>query len=152
MAAEKVIATNRQAYHNYDLLETYECGIVLTGTEVKSVREGRISLKEAYAIIRNGEAWLVNAHISPYPHAGRFSHDPTRTRKLLLHKSEILRLMGKVREKGLTLVPTRCYLKDGWVKVEIALARGRKLHDKREAARRKAIERETQAILKEQGG
>jgi SsrA-binding protein len=149
MATEKIIATNRQAYHNYDLLETYECGAVLTGTEVKSIRQGRIQLKDAYAIIRNGEAWLVNAHISPYPHGGRLNHDPTRTRKLLLHKSEIMRLMGKVQEKGLTLIPTRCYLKNGRVKFEIALARGRKLHDKREAARRKAIERETQAILKE---
>jgi len=151
MAREQLIATNRQAYHNYDLLETYECGAVLTGTEVKAIRQGRIQLKDAYAIIRNGEAWLVNAHIGPYPQGGRFGHDPTRTRKLLLHKSEILRLMGKVREKGLTLIPTRCYLKRGRVKFEIALARGRKLHDKREAARRKAVERETQAILKAYG-
>lgn len=146
---EKVIATNRQAYHNYDLLETYECGVALTGTEVKSIREGRINLKDGYAIIRNGEAWLVGVHISPYSHGGRLNHEPTRMRKLLLHKSEIMRLFGKVRERGLTLIPTRCYLKNGKVKFEVALARGKKLHDKRQTELRRTIERETMKMVKE---
>ncbi|HXF06087.1 MAG TPA: SsrA-binding protein SmpB [Blastocatellia bacterium] len=146
---EKIIATNRQAYHNYDLLETYECGVALTGTEVKSIREGRINLKDGYAIIRNGEAWLVGVHISPYSHGGRLNHDPTRMRKLLLHKSEIMRLYGKVRERGLTLIPTRCYLKNGKVKFEVALARGKKLHDKRQTELRRTIERETMKMVKE---
>lgn len=146
---EKIIATNRQAYHNYDLLETYECGIALTGTEVKSIREGRINLKDGYALIRNGEAWLVGVHISPYSHGGKLNHDPTRMRKLLLHKSEIMRLFGKVRERGLTLIPTRCYLKNGKVKVEVALARGKKLHDKRQTEWRRTIERETLKMIKE---
>lgn len=146
---EKIIATNRQAYHNYDLLETYECGVALTGTEVKSIREGRINLKDGYAIIRNGEAWLVGVHISPYSHGGRLNHDPTRMRKLLLHKSEIMRLFGKVRERGLTLIPTRCYLKNGKVKLEVALARGKKLHDKRQRELRRTIERETMKMVKE---
>lgn len=146
---EKIIATNHQAYHNYDLLETYECGVALTGTEVKSIRAGRINLKDGYAIIRNGEAWLVGVHISPYSHGGRLNHDPTRMRKLLLHKSEIMRLFGKVRERGLTLIPTRCYLKNGKVKFEVALARGRKLHDKRQTELRRTIERETLKMIKE---
>ncbi len=146
---EKIIATNRQAYHNYDLLETYECGVALTGTEVKSIREGRINLKDGYAIIRNGEAWLVGVHISPYSHGGRLNHDPTRVRKLLLHKSEIMRLFGKVRERGLTLIPIRCYVKNGKVKFEVALARGKKRHDKRQTELRRTIERETMKMVKE---
>jgi len=151
MTGEKIIATNRHAYHEYDFIEIHECGVVLTGTEVKSIREGRITLKDSYAIIRQGEAWLVNAHISPYSHGGRLNHDPTRTRKLLMHKSEILKLSGKVREKGLTLVPIKCYLKNGRVKFEIALAKGKKLYDKREVERRKTAEREALAQLKERG-
>ncbi len=146
---EKIIATNRQAYHHYDLLETYECGAVLTGTEVKSIRQGRINLKDGYAIIRNGEAWLVGVHISPYSHGGRLNHDPTRMRKLLLHKGEIVRLFGRVRERGLTLIPIRCYLKNGKVKFEVALARGKKLHDKRQTEWRRTVERETLKMIKE---
>ncbi len=149
MAEIKITATNRQAYHLYDVLETYECGTVLTGTEVKSIREAKIHLKDAYAIIRNGEAWLINAHISPYSHGNRTNHDPTRTRKLLLHKSELRKLAGKTQERGLTLIPTKCYLKNGRVKFEIALAKGRKIHDKREAIARKSAARETLAALKE---
>ncbi|MBI4470421.1 MAG: SsrA-binding protein SmpB [Acidobacteria bacterium] len=149
MEGIKIAATNRQASHLYDLLETHECGAVLTGTEVKSIREAKINLKDAYAMIRNGEAWLVNAHISPYTHGNRTNHEPTRTRKLLLHKSEIRKLAGKTQERGLTLIPTKCYLKAGRVKFEIALAKGRKLHDKREAIAKKSAARETLAALKE---
>src|SRR5215210_5694620 len=111
MASEKVVATNREAYHNYHILETYECGIALTGTEVKSIREGRCNLKDSYGQIRNGEVWLFNAHISPYSHGNRENHDPTRTRKLLMHTNEIERLLGKAREKGLTLIATKIYFK-----------------------------------------
>lgn len=148
MSEERVLATNRQAYHNYEILETYECGIALTGGEVKSIREGRINLKEGYAVIRQGEAWLVNTHISPYRYSRWERDTPRRDRKLLLHKWEIRRLAGKVREKGLTLIPTRCYLKNGKIKLELALAKGKKLHDKREALMRKTVERETEALLK----
>jgi len=149
MADEKVIATNREAYHNYHILETYECGISLTGTEVKSTREGRCNLKDSYGLIRDGEAWLFNAHISPYSHGNRQNHDPTRTRKLLLHRVEIDRLGGKAQEKGLTLVPTKMYLRNGKVKVELALAKGKKLYDKRETERRRDAEREVRAMIKE---
>jgi SsrA-binding protein len=142
-------ATNRAAYHEYHILETFECGIALVGTEVKSVREGKANLKEAYAAVRDGEAWLLNAHISPYTHGNRQNHDPLRSRKLLLHKSEIEKLAGSTVEKGLALVPTRMYFKDGRVKVEIALARGKKLYDKRETEMRKTIDKETRAALKE---
>jgi len=142
-------ATNRDAYFNYHILETIECGIVLVGTEVKSIREGKVNLKDAYAHIRDGEAWLLNAHISPYTHGNRQNHDPIRTRKLLLHKSEIEKLSGKSIEKGLAIVPTKLYFKEGRVKVEIALARGKKLYDKRETEMRKTVDRETRAALKE---
>lgn len=148
MVGERILATNRQAYHNYEILETYECGIALTGGEVKSIREGRINLKEGYAVIRHGEAWLVNTHISPYKYSRWERDNPRRDRKLLLHKSEIRRLAGKVREKGLTLIPTRCYLKNGKIKLELALAKGKKLYDKREALMRKTVQRETEAMLK----
>lgn len=151
MADEKVIATNREAYHNYHILETHECGISLTGTEVKSSREGRCNLKDSYGLIRNGEAWLFNAHISPYSHGNRQNHEPTRTRKLLLHRVEIDRLGGKAQEKGLTLVPTKMYLRNGRVKVELALVKGKKLYDKRETERRRDTEREVRAIMKERG-
>ncbi len=139
----KVVATNRKAQHDYFLEETYEAGIVLQGSEIKSVRAGQVSLKEAFVRIDdNLEAWLVNAHIAPYDAASHFNHDPRRPRKLLLHKHEILRLWHKVREKGVTIVPTRMYLKDGWAKVEIAVARGKKKYDKRQAIARRDMERE----------
>jgi SsrA-binding protein len=130
-------------------LQTFECGIALVGTEVKSIREGKVNLKDSYAAVRDGEAWLLNAHISPYTHGNRQNHDPLRSRKLLLHKEEIERLAGQSVEKGLAIVPTRMYFKEGRVKVEIALAKGKKLYDKREAEMRKTVDRETRAALKE---
>jgi SsrA-binding protein len=146
----KTITTNREAYHNYFIDETYEAGIVLTGTEVKSLRDGRVNLKDCYVVIKAGEAWLLNAHISPYSHGNRQNHEPTRTRKLLLHKSEILRITVKVQEKGLTLVPTKLYFnKEGRIKVEVGVAHGKKLFDKRETEKRRLVDRETRAMLKE---
>ena len=149
MTSEKVVATNREAYHNYHILETYECGIALTGTEVKSIREGRCNLKDSYGQVRDGEAWLFNAHISPYSHGNRENHEPTRTRKLLLHKGEIDRLLGKSQEKGLTLVPTRLYFKNGRIKLELAVGKGKKLYDKRETERKRESDREVRAAMKE---
>ena len=149
MANDKVVATNREAYHNFHIMETIECGIALTGTEVKSIREGRCNLKDSYGQIRQGEAWLLNAHISPYSHGNRENHEPTRTRKLLLHKKEIDKLQGKAQEKGLTLVPTKMYLKNGRVKIEMAVAKGKKLYDKRETEKRREADREARAVMKE---
>ncbi|RLE01194.1 MAG: SsrA-binding protein [Candidatus Aminicenantes bacterium] len=145
----RVIATNKKALFNYEILETYEAGVVLTGSEVKSIREGRVSLKESYAEIKDGEVFLVNCHISPYPAANIFNHEPKRRRKLLLHKREIKRLLGRTTEKGFTLVPTKLYLNDrGIVKVELALAKGKKSYQKREAIRERDREREMRAELK----
>ncbi|MGH9760796.1 MAG: SsrA-binding protein SmpB [Blastocatellia bacterium] len=151
MAEDKVVATNRAAYHNFFLVETHECGIALTGTEVKSVREGKCNLKDAYGSIRSGEAWLFNAHISPYSHGNRDNHEPTRTRKLLLHRKEIDRLASKAQEKGLTLVPTKMYFKNGRIKIELALAKGKKLYDKRESERRRETEKEVRVMIKQRG-
>src|SRR6185503_636496 len=149
MTTDKVVATNREAYHNFHILETHECGVALTGTEVKSAREGRCNLKDCYAQIRQQEAWLMNVHISPYPHGNRENHEPTRARKLLLHRSEIEKLAGKVQEKGLTLVPTKMYLKDGHFKIELAVAKGKKLYDKRETEKKREADREARAMIKE---
>ncbi|HEU4386650.1 MAG TPA: SsrA-binding protein SmpB [Blastocatellia bacterium] len=149
MAEDKVVATNRDAYHNYHILESHECGVALTGTEVKAIREGRCNLKDSFGQIRAGEIWLLNAHISHYSHGNRQNHEPTRARKLLLHRSEINRLAGKSQEKGLTLVPTKLYLKKGRIKLELALAKGKKLYDKRETERRREADREARAMLKE---
>jgi SsrA-binding protein len=149
--AIKVITTNRDAYHNYQILETYEAGIQLTGTEVKSARAGRVNLKDAYARIEGGELWLLNAHISHYSHGNRQNHDPTRDRRLLMHKREIIRLQSKVQEKGLTLAPTRLYFKGNLIKCELAVARGKKLYDKRETEARKTQEREARAAIKNKG-
>jgi SsrA-binding protein len=146
-AGEQNICINRQARHNYFIDEVYEAGLVLVGSEVKSLREGKANLKDSYARIQKGEAFLVNAHVSPYPGAHQFNHEPTRTRKLLLHQREIERLTGKTREKGLTLIPLRLYFKNGRAKVELGLARGKKLYDKRETLRRKAAEREVERSL-----
>jgi SsrA-binding protein len=146
---EKSIVTNRSAFHEYHILDKFEAGIVLTGTEVKSLRAGHIQLKESYVAIRDDEAWLFNAHISPYTHGNRENHDPTRTRKLLLHRREIERLGNETTLKGMTLVVTRVYLKGGRVKFEIGVARGKKLYDKRETEMRRTVERETRAQLKE---
>src|SRR5262249_50165574 len=134
------------------LLETVECGVALTGTEVKSIREGRCNLKDSYGLIKNGEAWLLNAHISPYSHGNRDNHEPTRTRKLLLHRREIDRLAGKAQEKGLTLVPTRMYIKNGRVKLELAVGKGKKLYDKRETEKRREADREARKMLKKGAG
>jgi len=139
---EKIVCVNRKARHDYIIEETYEAGLVLTGSEVKSLREGRANLKDSYARIDRGEAFLLNTHISHYSAAHHFNHDPTRTRKLLMHKREIMRLMGKVQEQGLTLIPLRLYFKNGRAKVELALARGKKLYDKRETTREREVKRD----------
>ncbi|HEU4594072.1 MAG TPA: SsrA-binding protein SmpB [Pyrinomonadaceae bacterium] len=146
---EKIIVTNRAAFHEYHILDKFEAGVVLTGTEVKSLRAGHVQLKESYVAVRDGEAWLFNAHISHYAHGNRENHDPTRTRKLLLHRREIERLANESTVKGMTLVVTRVYLKKGRVKFEIGVARGKKLYDKRETEMRRTVERETRAQLKE---
>jgi SsrA-binding protein len=145
------IATNRQASFRYNLLERFECGIVLTGTEVKSMRQGNVQLKDAYAMVRDGEVWLVGMYIAPYGPASRDNHDPERPRKLLLHRSEIDRLIGRTRERGLTLVPTRVYFSEpgSRAKVELALARGKDVYDKREAIRKRETAREVQRELRE---
>ena len=145
----KDIAANRQAFHNYAIIEKFEAGIVLTGTEIKSARDGRVNLKDSYALVKAGEVWLLNCHISPYSHGNYANHEPLRTRKLLLKRSEINRLIGRTTERGLTLVPLRMYLKDGRLKCELALAKGRKVHDKREVSRQKTIDRETKQALSE---
>lgn len=144
----KILADNRHAAHHYYLMERFEAGIALTGTEVKSARDGKIQLKDSYAEVLNREVWLVNAHISPYSHGNRQNHDPLRRRKLLLHRQEIDKLQGKTREKGLTLVPTKVYLNQGRIKCELALGRGKKLHDKREAERTRTQEAEARAALR----
>ena len=148
MSGTKLIADNRRARHDYVLLERVEAGLQLTGTEVKSLREGRVQLGQAYADIRGGEAWLVGASIGEYAQAGHFAHQPERDRKLLLHRSEIDSLAGKVREKGLTLVPTRMYFKDGRAKVELALARGRERLDKRRAIAERDAKRQMERALR----
>jgi SsrA-binding protein len=145
-AATADIATNRRARHRYELLETFECGIELLGTEVKSLRDGKASLADAYAAIDGGEAWLRNLHIPPYPPAADQNHDPERPRRLLMHRHEIERLIGRTQRRGLTLIPTRLYFKGPWAKVELALARGKEQRDRREEIRerdtRREIERE----------
>jgi SsrA-binding protein len=145
----KEVAVNRQAYHNYEIIEKFEAGMVLTGTEIKSARDGHVNLKDAYGIVKNAEIWLLNCHISPYSHGNYANHDPLRTRKLLMHRSEIKRLIGRTTERGLTLVPLKVYLKDGRLKCELALAKGRKVHDKREVSRQKTIDKETRQALRE---
>ena len=141
------IAVNRQAFHNYEILERLEAGIVLTGTEIKSARDGKVNLKDAYGLVKSGEVWLLNCHISPYSHGNYANHDPLRTRKLLLNRSEIRKLIGKTTEKGLTLIPLKLYLKNGRLKCELALARGRKVHDKREVSRMKTIDKEARQAV-----
>ena len=148
--AIKTVATNRKAYHNYHLGDSLEAGIVLTGTEIKSIRAGRVSLGDAYVRPEAGELWLVNAHIARYEASSYLSHEPTRPRKLLLHRKQIDSLTSKVLEKGLTLVPLKLYIKDSIVKLEVALARGKKLYDKRESITRREIEREIGRAIKRQ--
>jgi SsrA-binding protein len=146
---ERVLAANRAAFHNYHIGDKYEAGIALTGTEVKSAMEGRVQLKEAYVSVREGEAWLYKPHISPYSHGNRENHEPLRTRKLLLHRREISRLDEATAKQGMTLVPTQLYLKNGRIKIEVGVARGKKLFDKRETELKRTVERETRAQLKE---
>src|SRR3954466_13456168 len=148
-AAPGDIATNRQARNRYHLLEKYEAGMVLTGTEVKSLRGGKAQIKDGYAALNDGELWLYNVHIPPYANAYRDNHEPERPRKLLLHRAEIERLEGRVREKGLTLVPTRIYFANGRAKTEIAVARGKDVGDKREAIRRRDMQRDMDRALTE---
>jgi SsrA-binding protein len=145
---EQLICVNRQARHNYFIDETYEAGLVLVGSEVKSLRDGKANLTDSYAQIRRGEAFLINTHISPYAGANRFNHEPKRARKLLLHAREIERLTGKTKERGLTLIPLKLYFKNGRAKVELGLARGKKLYDKRETLKRKIAEREVERSIK----
>src|SRR6476659_9520253 len=146
--AQSSIAENRKAFHDYHLLETFEAGLVLLGTEVTAIREGRVNLRDSFARVEDGEVFLYNVHISPYSHRGYADHEPLRRRKLLLHKSEIRKLIGKTVEKGMTLVPTRLYFKDGRVKVAVSLAKGKQLYDKRETERRRETDRETRAAIK----
>jgi len=145
--SERVAAQNRAASYDYHLLESFEAGMVLLGTEVKSLRSGKVSLREAYAVVRGREAWLINCHIPEYQPGGPFNHVPLRPRKLLLHSREINKLAGKTQEKGLTLVPLRIYFKDGMAKCEVALARGKKYHDRRESERTKEAKREAKDAL-----
>jgi len=144
----KILSDNRQAAHEYYLLERLEAGLVLTGTEVKAARDGKVQLRDSYAEVVENEAWLVNAHISHYSHGNLANHDPVRRRKLLLHRREIDKLLGKTREKGLTLIPTKLYLKEGRIKCELAVGRGKKLHDKRETERRREQEFEARAAIR----
>jgi SsrA-binding protein len=145
----KVVATNRKAYRDYQILDQVEAGIVLTGTEIKSIRAGRMNLRDSYATVRAGEIWLINAHISPYSHGQRENHEPRRDRKLLLHRREINRFASKMIEKGWTMVPLRCYLKDGRAKVELALVRGKRQYDKRRAIAQRDHDRELQRAVKD---
>ena len=146
--AQSYIAENRKAYHDFHLLETFEAGVALLGTEVKAIREGRVNLRDSYARVENGEVFLFNVNISPYSHRGYADHEPLRRRKLLLHRDEIRKLIGKTIEKGMTLVPVRMYFKKGRVKVAISLAKGKKEFDKRETIKRRETDRETRAAIK----
>jgi SsrA-binding protein len=147
--AQTNIAENRKAFHDYHLVESFEAGIVLLGTEVKAIREGRVNLRDSFARIEDGEVYLYNVNISPYSHRGYADHEPMRRRKLLLNRNEILKLVGKTVEKGMTLVPVRMYFKNGRVKVAVSLAKGKKEYDKRETIKRRETERETRAAIKE---
>ena len=146
-SGQRDASVNRAASHNYFLLEKFEAGIALRGTEVKSIRGGRANLKDAYGLVKDGELWLINAHIGEYDHGNIFNHEPLRTRKLLVHRSELSKLIGKTQHKGLTLVPTRMYFRNGRVKVEMALAKGKQNWDKRETERRKTADREAREAI-----
>src|SRR5438045_2756666 len=149
--AQSSIAENRKAFHDFHLLETFEAGLVLLGTEVKSIREGRVNLRDSFARVEDGEVFIYNVNIGSYSHRGYADHEPLRRRKLLLHRDEIKKLIGKTVEKGMTLVPTRLYFKDGRVKVAVSLAKGKQLYDKRETERRREADRETRAAVKSRG-
>jgi SsrA-binding protein len=147
--AEKIVADNRKAFHDYHILETFEAGVALLGTEVKAIREGRVNLRDSFARVEGGEVFLHNVHISPYSHRGYSEHEPLRRRKLLLHKQEIRKLIGKTTERGMTIVPLRLYFKNGRVKVAVGLAKGKKEYDRRETIKRRETDRETRAAIKE---
>jgi SsrA-binding protein len=149
--AQSSIAENRKAFHDYHLLETFEAGLVLLGTEVKAIREGGVNLRDSFARVEDGEVFLYNVHIRAYSHRGYADHEPLRRRKLLLHKREIRKLIGKTVEKGMTLVPTRLYFKDGRVKVAVSLAKGKQAYDKRETIKKREADRETRAAVKSRG-
>lgn len=144
----KIVAENRKAFHEYFILDRFETGIVLTGTEIKSAREGKVQLRDAYAELEKGEVWLKNAHFSPYSHGNIWNHEPTKKRKLLMRRSEIRKLTGKTVEKGLTLIPLKMYLKNGWLKCELGLCRGKKTHDKRDSIAEREQEREAQKAMR----
>jgi SsrA-binding protein len=144
----RVLASNRRARHEYHVLETFEAGLELTGTEVKAAREGRVQLKDSYVEVRDGQAWLVGVHISPYSHGNRQNHPPERDRRLLMHRREIDRIFGRTMAKGLTAIPLEIYLKGNWIKAELALAQGKKLWDKREAAKKRILDREAEEAIK----
>ena len=146
--AERIVSENRKALHDYHILETFEAGVVLLGTEVKAIREGRVNLRDSFARVEQGEVFAYNVHISPYSHRGYADHEPTRPRKLLLHRQEIRKLIGRTVERGLTLVPLRVYFKGGKVKMAVSLARGKQAHDKREAIKKREADRETRAAVK----
>jgi SsrA-binding protein len=146
---QKIISDNRQARFQYEIIDSFETGIELKGTEVKSIRAGRVNMRDGFALVRNGEVWLHNVHISPYQSSGAyFNHEPLRVRRLLMHREEIRKLLGKVEQKGLTLVPLKMYFKRGWVKVSLGLGKGKKLHDKRESLKRKQDQRDVARALK----
>lgn len=145
---KKVITTNKKAFHDFLILEKYNAGIVLTGTEIKSIRKGAINLKDSFAKIEDGEVWLYNAHINPYEQGNRYNHEAERRRKLLLNKNEILKMLGKVKKEKYTIIPLSVYLENGWAKVEIALAKGKQLHDKRESIAQKTVDREIARSIK----
>jgi SsrA-binding protein len=147
-AAQRIVAENRKALHDYHILETFEAGLVLQGTEVKSIRDGRVNLRDSFARVEAGEVWVYNVHISPYANRGYADHEPTRRRKLLLHRQEIRKLIGRTVERGMTLVPLRLYFKDGRIKLAVSLAKGKQSHDKREAIRKRELDRETRAAMK----
>jgi SsrA-binding protein len=147
--AQQNIAENRKAFHDFHIVDSYEAGVVLQGTEVKAIREGNVNLRDSFGRVEAGEVWIYNVHISPYSHRGYSDHAPTRRRKLLLHRQEIKKLIGKTVERGMTLVPLRMYFKNGRVKVALALAKGKQAHDKRDAIRKRETERETRAAVKE---
>lgn len=144
----KIISTNKKAFHDYTLFEKYNAGIALTGTEIKSIRKGAINLKDSFARIEKGEVWLYNCHISPYEQGNRHNHEAERTRKLLLNKNEILKMLGKVKKESYAIIPLSIYLENGWAKIEIALAKGKKLHDKREDIAKKSVDRDIQRNFK----
>lgn len=145
---KKIVSNNKKAFHDYLILEKYNAGMVLTGTEIKSIRAGAVNLKDSFAKIEDGEVWLYNAHINPYAQGNRFNPDPDRKRKLLLNKNEILKMLGKIKKEQYTIVPLNIYLENGWAKIEIALAKGKQLHDKRETIAKKAIERDIARNIK----